>query len=362
MAGTAPPEDYAGLVSTTLADLTTLRVGGPVADLVDVETEAEFIDALRAADADGSGLLVLGGGSNILAADEGFAGPVVRDRRRDITVESADACGGAAVRVAAGTPWEDVVEAALANDWMGVECLTGIPGSTGATPVQNVGAYGQEVAEVISTVRCWDRGEQRVRTFAAGELDFGYRSSLLKASLGGRWGVTPRYVVLEVSFQLRLADRSAPIRYAELADALGVPLGARADAAEVRSAVRTLRARKGMVLDPGDHDTWSAGSFFTNPIVARELVPEGAPAFEVPGSESVKTSAAWLISRAGFERGFGLGAAAALSGKHVLALTNRGGASAADLVALARAVRAGVRDAFGITLVPEPVLVGVDLD
>ncbi|MPV50965.1 UDP-N-acetylmuramate dehydrogenase [Pseudactinotalea sp. HY160] len=361
-------------MSTRLADLTTLRVGGPVATLVDVESEAEFIDAVRAADAGstrsaepagtaaGAGLLVLGGGSNVLAGDGPFAGTVVRDRRTAIDVESADACGGAVVRVSAGTPWEHVVDAAIAEGWMGIECLTGIPGSTGATPVQNVGAYGQEIAEVVSTVRCWDRAEQRVRTFAAGELGFGYRSSLLKSSLGGRWGVTPRYVVLEVSFQFRLATLSAPIRYAELAAALDEPLGGRTDAARVRSAVRALRAGKGMVLDDGDHDTWSAGSFFTNPIVARGLVPAGAPAFDVPGSDLVKTSAAWLIARAGLERGFGLGGRAALSGKHVLALTNRGGASAAELLDLARAVRARVAGAFGITLVPEPVLVGVSLD
>lgn len=366
-----------------LADLTTLRVGGPIGDLVEAGTEAEFIDAIRAADAAARPLLVLGGGSNLLPADAPFAGTVVRDMRQEITVHSDDASGGAAITVTAGTPWEQVVDAAVAGGWVGLEALTGIPGSTGATPVQNVGAYGQEVAEVISSVRCWDRGENRVRTFAVSELGFGYRTSILKRSIG-QLGHTPRYVVLSVSFQMPLATLSAPIRYAELARALEVPLESRAPARQVREAVLALRRGKGMVLDDADHDTWSAGSFFTNPIVPESLVPAGAPAFPAigpaaigpaasgaapgppggsdPGAQRwVKTSAAWLISRAGFEKGFTLGGQAALSTKHVLALTNRGGARAADLIALARHVRDEVARVYGITLVPEPVLVGVSL-
>ena len=263
---------------------------------------------------------------------------------------------------------------------MGVEALSGIPGTTGATPVQNVGAYGQEVAETISSVRVWDRFERRPRLFALGELQLTYRDSLLKRSLrdpavgGGRvWGPTGRWVVLEVAFQFRLASLSAPIRYAELARTLGVQPGDRVPSREVRAAVLELRRGKGMVLDAADHDTWSAGSFFTNPVVTAEqaaTLPPDAPRFPVAdhsaihqiGGEPVaveglvKTSAAWLIAHAGFGKGHGLPGPAALSTKHVLALTNRGGATAADLRALADEVRGGVLAAFGIDLVPEPVI------
>jgi len=350
-------------VTTRFADLTTLRVGGPVGTLVDAESEADLIDAIRSADASGTPLLVLGGGSNLLAADAAFEGVVVRDRRARIDIASQDGCGGAAFTVTAGTPWEEVVEAAVTHGWSGLEALTGIPGSTGATPVQNVGAYGQEVAETIAAVRCWDRVEGRVRTFATGELGFGYRTSLLKRTIGDL-GPTPRYVVLSVSFHTRLATLSGPVRYAELARTLGVELGQRVAMAEARQAVLGLRRAKGMVLEATDHDTWSAGSFFTNPIVAPDLVPAGAPTYPVDthgGPERIKTSAAWLISGAGLGRGFTLGTPAALSSKHVLALTNRGGASAADILGLARHVREVVRRAYGITLVPEPVLVGLTL-
>ncbi|UNX56471.1 UDP-N-acetylmuramate dehydrogenase [Georgenia sp. TF02-10] len=363
-----------------------MRVGGPAGTYVEAGTEAELIEAVRAADDAGTPLLVLGGGSNLLVADAGFPGVVVRDARRGLDAVADSSCAGASLTVPAGQPWEDVVTTAVAEGWMGVEALAGIPGSTGATPVQNVGAYGQEVAETLSAVRVWDRLERRSRMLAVGELRLGYRTSILKRSLtdpadgGGRtWGPTGRYVVLAVSFQLRLATLSAPVRYAELARTLGVEVGARVPAAEVRAAVLALRRGKGMVLDPADHDTWSAGSFFTNPVLttaqADAALPADAPRFPVtdhtrvaqigaaaptvPGL--VKTSAAWLISRAGFAKGFGAPGPAALSTKHVLAVTNRGGAAAADLLALARTVRDGVRDRFGITLVPEPVLVGVDL-
>lgn len=351
-------------MATLLADLTTIRVGGPIRTVERTDTEAEFIDAIRSHDRAGTPVLVVGGGSNLLASDELFDGVVVQDTRREVRIESQDACGGAALTVTAGTPWETVVEAALTHGWMGIEALTGIPGSTGATPVQNVGAYGQEVSDVISSVRCWDRAASRVRTFAAADLEFGYRTSILKRTIG-ELGHTPRYVVLSVSFQMPLADLSAPVRYAELANTLDVPLNSRAPAREVRDAVQTLRRGKGMVLDESDHDTWSAGSFFTNPIVPAGMVPGGAPIFPVAaadsGEERVKTSAAWLISRAGFAKGFTLGTPAALSTKHVLALTNRGGASASDVVDLARHVRDAVAREYGITLVPEPVLVGLSL-
>ncbi|QOR70004.1 UDP-N-acetylmuramate dehydrogenase [Ruania alkalisoli] len=356
--------DLSAPSTVRLADLTTFRVGGPVHRFVEASTEDEIVATVADADAAGEPVLVLGGGSNVLAADDGFPGVVVRDGRRGIAVESQDACGGAAIRVPAGQPWEDVVLRAVTEGWRGIEALAGIPGSTGATPVQNVGAYGQEVSEVVASVRTWDRATGRIRTLARSELGFGYRSSLLKDTFtddgaGRAWLPSPRYVVLEVHFQFVLADTSAPIAYPELAATLGVALGERAASAEVRDAVLELRRSKGMVLDPADHDTWSAGSFFTNPILSAEQadrLPAGAPRF--PEGDRVKTSAAWLIARSGFAKGHGLPGPAALSTKHVLALTNRGGARAADLLALAREVRDGVRADFGIDLVPEPVLFG----
>lgn len=366
-------------MTTRLADLTTIRVGGPITTLVSVETEAEFIDRVRRADVSGAPLLVVGGGSNILATDDPFEGVVVHDAREDVRVDSEAASGEVAITVTAGTPWETVVDAAVSQGWRGMEALTGIPGSTGAVPVQNVGAYGQEVSQILSHVRCWDRAEGRVRTFAASELGFGYRTSILKRSIGDM-GYTPRYVVLSVSFRMTLTSLSAPVRYAELARTLGVPLEAQVEASEVREAVQSLRRAKGMVLDADDHDTWSAGSFFTNPIVPASLLPDGAPAFpadppqgpspHVADSDPLvtdadpqwaKTSAAWLISRAGFDKGFSLGGPAALSTKHVLALTNRGGAQARDVIELARHVRDRVAREYGINLIPEPVLVGLTL-
>ncbi len=342
-----------------LSDLTTLRVGGPVRRVVDVASEDDLIDAVRSADQAGEPLLVLGGGSNVLAADAGFDGVVVRDVRRGMTRADASACAGVSLTVPAGQPWDDVVLRAVTEGWVGVEALSGIPGSTGATPVQNVGAYGQQVSDSIATVRVWDRAQARVRTLAFGDLAFGYRSSLLKRSLA-EFGPTPRYVVLDVTFQLRFGTLAAPVRYGELARGLGVEIGERAPLADVRETVLALRSGKGMVLDAADHDTWSAGSFFTNPILDEETastLPDGAPRYPEAAGR-VKTSAAWLIQEAGFGKGYGLPGPAALSTKHTLALTNRGSASAADLLALAREVRDGVREAFGVVLEPEPVLVG----
>ncbi len=346
---------------TQLADLTTLRVGGPAARVVEVDDEADLIDVVRSADVAGEQVLVLGGGSNVLVSDAGFPGVVVRDARRSVATVDASACAGASVTVAAGQPWDDVVLRAVASGWVGVEALSGIPGSTGATPVQNVGAYGQQVSDVVSSVRVWDRALGRVRTLAYGDLGFGYRTSVLKRSLAD-FAPTPRYVVLDVTLQLRLGDLSAPIRYGELARRLDVAAGERVPQAEVREAVLELRRGKGMVLDADDPDTWSAGSFFTNPILDEEAaagLPEGAPRY--PSDVGVKTSAAWLIERSGFGKGFGLPGPAALSTKHTLALTNRGDATAADLLALAQRVRDGVRASFGIKLIPEPVLVGCAL-
>ncbi len=351
-----------------LADLTTLRVGGPVARYVETTTEAELVEAVRAADAAGEPLLVLGGGSNVLASDAGFDGVVVRDVRGGVEVPDASACGGVTLTVPAGTVWDDLVAYAVAHGLVGIEALSGIPGSTGATPVQNVGAYGQEVAQTVAQVRVWDRGRARVRTLPFVSLGFGYRTSVLKRSLrpdpadpAAPWGPTPRYVVLDVTLQMKEGSLSAPVAYPELARALDVTVGERAPLGDVRTAVLALRARKGMVLDPADHDTWSAGSFFTNPVLPdADALPADAPRWPMPDG-AVKTSAAWLIEHAGFARGYGAPGPATLSGKHALALTNRGGARADDVVALARAVRDGVRDRFGVVLEPEPVLVGVSL-
>ena len=356
---------------TRLADLTTLRVGGEVRSLLEPSTERELIDAVREADAHDVPLLVLGGGSNILAADAPFDGLVVRDPRRAVSVQDDGMCGGVSVTVAAGAPWDDVVARAVDEGWVGIEALSGIPGSTGATPVQNVGAYGAEVADVVALVRVWDRLESRVRSLARVDCGFAYRDSLLKRSMRGQapdagvWSPSPRYVVLDVTFQMRQGTLSAPIRYAQLAGALDVAEGERAPLEDVRAAVLQVRGRKGMVLDPDDPDTWSAGSFFTNPILEQAAaagLPEDAPRFAA-GDGRVKTSAAWLIERAGFSRGYGVAAdaPASLSTKHTLALTNRGEASADDLLVLARTVRDGVRERFGIELVPEPVLVGAAL-
>ncbi|WP_020575497.1 UDP-N-acetylmuramate dehydrogenase [Actinopolymorpha alba] len=337
------------------SELTTLRLGGPAKRLVEVSDVDSLVEAVRACDAAGEPLLVLGGGSNLVVADEGFPGTVVRVLARGVRVESASTCGGVTVRVAAGEDWDEFVQCAVAEGWVGVEALSGIPGRAGGAPIQNVGAYGQEVAQTIAQVRVWDRGESAIRTLPLADCDFGYRMSRFKRAPG-------RYVVLEVVFQFRLGELGAPVRYAELARTLGVEQGERAPLPDVRAAVLGLRRGKGMVLDAGDHDTWSAGSFFTNPVVSAEVaekLPVEAPRW--PGEDGqVKTSAAWLIERAGFGKGYGDGPAQ-LSSKHTLALTNRGAAATADLLALAREIRAGVRAAFGIELVNEPVLVGCEL-
>jgi len=337
-----------------LRDHTTLRLGGPAERWVRATTEQQLIDALVDADTAGEPVLVLGGGSNLVVADSGFAGTVVEVATTGAEIDADDgpSCGGATVTVAAGESWDELVALAVERGWVGIEALSGIPGSVGATPVQNVGAYGQEVSQTIARVRVWDRTLRGVRTFANADCRFGYRTSRFKAD-------PERHVVLSVTFQLRQGDLGAPVAYAELARALGVEVGQRAPLADVRRAVLELRTGKGMVLDPTDHDTWSAGSFFTNPVVDAEQVPEGAPAWPQPDGR-VKTSAAWLIERAGFAKGHG-NDRVALSGKHTLALTNRGGASTDDLLALAREVRDGVAERFGIVLVNEPVLVGAVL-
>lgn len=343
-----------------LAPLTTLGLGGPARRLVEVADEAELCATVLAADAAGEPVLVLGGGSNVVVADAGFDGTVVRIATRGVTrVREGD---DVLQEAAAGEPWDELVAGAVADGLAGIECLAGIPGLTGATPIQNVGAYGQDVAQTVTAVRVLDREDGAVRELPAAACGFRYRSSAFKGHA--------RYVVLGVTFRLRAdATESEPIAYAELARTLGVETGDRAPLAAAREAVLGLRRGKGMVLDPDDPDTRSAGSFFTNPIldadafaaltarVAERLGPDTRPpAFPEPDGRT-KTSAAWLIDRAGFGPGTRRGNVAQ-SGKHALALVNLGGATTGDLVALAREIAAGVQDAFGVALVPEPVFVG----
>ena len=373
-----------GVRPTRLAELTTLRVGGPVGSYVEATTQSELTEAIREADAAGTPVLVVGGGSNIMASDDGFDGLVIRDARAEVSLVSDSMCGGVEVTATAGTTWDDLVREAIASQWAGFAPLSGIPGTVGAAPVQNIGAYGAEVAELIASVRAWDRLRNRVVWLALGELGLAYRDSRLKQSLtdteagGGRlWGPTGRWVILDATFAVRQGSLSSRIAYSQLTGALGVELGERVPERELREAVLELRRSKGMVLDGADHDTWSAGSFFTNPILTTaeaEHLPEDAPRFpvtdhsqvvlgtkEAPVIEGlVKTSAAWLIDHAGFTKGFAVeaGAPAGLSTKHVLALTNRGDATGADLARLRDAVVAGVRERYGVTLVPEPVQVG----
>lgn len=334
-----------------LADWTTLRLGGPARDFREVVSRADLYAAVEKSDGADEAVLVLGGGSNLVIGDDGFDGTVVHVSTTGVQTGS-DARGGVEVTVEAGEIWDDFVTRAVAEEWIGVEALAGIPGTVGAVPIQNVGAYGQEVADTIAQVHAYDRVERRTRTLFNADCGFGYRSSAFKRD-------PDRYVVGAVTFQFRPGRLGAPVKYAELARALGVEVGQRAPAADVRDIVLRLRRNKGMVLDQGDHDTWSAGSFFTNPFVCADALPEGAPAWPQPDG-TVKSSAAWLIERAGFTKGYG-NERVSLSTKHTLALTNRGGATTADLVALAREIRDGVRDRFGIELQPEPTFVGCRL-
>lgn len=341
-------------VDASLAAHTTLRVGGPADGWHTAESDEDLVAAVTAADREGRPVLLLGGGSNLLVSDEGFRGTVVEIATRGIVVaDSGD--DDVTVTVAAGEIWDDVVSQVVAHGWSGIEALSGIPGRVGATPVQNVGAYGQEVAQVIRSVRVLDRRSGTVSDLGWDDCAFAYRTSAFKQD-------PHRWVVLSVTMRLR-TDGQGRIAYAELADALGTQVGDSADVRAVRGAVLALRARKGMVLSESDHDTWSAGSFFTNPVVSEEQaarLPDGCPRFPAP--DGVKVSAAWLIGQAGVARGHSLpGSHAAVSTKHTLALCNRGGATATEVIELARDVRSRVSSAFAITLEPEPVLVGLSL-
>ena len=374
----------------TLAGYTTLGVGGPAARFLEAVRDDQVVAAVRAADAAGEPVLVLGGGSNLVVADEGFPGTVVHVATRGVQV--SDDGGGAVVAVAAGEDWDPLVRRCVAEGLSGLECLSGIPGLAGATPIQNVGAYGQEVAETIVSVRAYDRLRDAVVELANAECGFGYRTSAFKRSAdagrgaaalaGGRpargaamnpAAATGRFVVLGVTFRLAAGELSAPVRYAELAKSLGVGEGERVPLADARAAVLTLRRGKGMVLDPADPDSRSAGSFFTNPVLdpgqladverraeARSGRPVSVPRYPAPDG-LVKISAAWLIDQAGFGKGYPGTGPARISSKHTLALTNQGGADTASLIGLAREIRDGVRQAFGVDLVNEPVLVGTQL-
>ena len=355
-------DDYGGALFTdgvSLAPLTTLRIGPVARRLITATTTEQIIATLRTLDRSEDRVLVLGGGSNVVLADDMADLTVVRLANSGIEID------GALLRAQAGADWDTVVLRAIEAGLGGLECLSGIPGSAGATPVQNVGAYGVEVSDLITRVRLLDRPSGQSRWVPAAELDFGYRSSVLKNGLHDPAGA----VVLEVEFALDPTGASAPLRYAELAESLGLAAGERAHPAQVRDAVLALRAAKGMVLDADDHDTWSVGSFFTNPVVPVEILHRlqsrtDAAVPNYPASGGVKLAAGWLVERSGFAKGFGadLGTGRArLSTKHALALTNRGGASTADVLTLARTVRDGVRDTFGVTLEPEPILVGCAL-
>jgi UDP-N-acetylmuramate dehydrogenase len=337
-----------------LCELTTLRLGGPAGTVFEARSEDDLIAAVRAC----SDCLVLAGGSNVVVADEGFPGTVLRVLTKGIERE-----GDATLTVQAGEPWDSFVELCVREGLAGIECLSGIPGSTGATPIQNVGAYGQEVSETIVRVRVFDRETGGIEELEPVACGFSYRSSSFKRNPG-------RWVVLAVTFALERRPESGPIRYAELARELGIEPGAGAGLWEVREAVLKLRRSKGMVLDLSDPDSVSAGSFFTNPVleaadferlessVRERLGPEAAPPRWLEDDGRVKTSAAWLVERAGFMRGHGAPGAIRISSKHTLALVNRGGGTTAELVALAREIASGVHSQFGVELAPEPVFVG----
>ncbi|OJF10034.1 UDP-N-acetylmuramate dehydrogenase [Couchioplanes caeruleus] len=351
-----PPATAPAAHASSLAAYTTLRLGGPAGTLTPASETDEAVEIMRGAARKGERVLVLAGGSNVVIADEGFPGQVMLLRTRGTRVVDRDS-RGVLVRVAAGEPWDGFVAATLADGLSGLEALSGIPGSAGATPIQNVGAYGQEVAHTVEAVHVYDRLDDQVKTLSLPECRFAYRSSVFKRN--------DRWLVLEVDFRLAVATDSAPIRYAELARNLGVEAGERVPAKQVRDTVLKLRAGKGMVLDPEDLDTRSVGSFFTNPVLSAQewagvqdrLADAGEPPSWPAPNGTVKVPAAWLIEKAGFAKGYGRRGGVAISSKHTLALTHRGGGTTTALLELAREIRDGVHDRFGVVLHPEPVLV-----
>lgn len=372
-----------------LSELTTLRVGGPAERVLEAQTSDDLVRLAQQLWAEGEDWLLLGGGSNTVVADEGYPGSVLLVRSSGIELVAGGVPDGMVrLRVQAGHDWDSLVEACVERGWSGLEALSGIPGRAGAAPVQNIGAYGQELSDALHSITFLDRVSGEVRRIAAADLELGYRTSAIKQGLEG--------VVLSIDVQLTENrdvpnPMSAPIAYGQLADALGVTIGQRVSIRELRRTVLRLRASKGMVLDDSDHDTWSAGSFFTNPIVSERFartLPANAPRFpiadpvpapavtsldelaagvplRVPEPEPphlVKLSAAWLIEHSGISRGYRLpGSGAAISSKHTLALTNQGNATAADVAQLARLVVQRVQSEFGVVLVPEPNLFGIEL-
>ncbi len=358
-----------------LAGYTTLRVGGPARELLEPATRDELVAAALDVWATGDDWFVLGGGSNVVISDEGIDGTVIRVATRGIDIQIDLDGRHARVRAEAGENWDALVAATVEAGLSGIEALSGIPGTVGAAPVQNIGAYGQEVGERLVGIDFLDYETGEIQRIDAPDLGLGYRTSVLKR---GRLGI-----VLAIELDLDAGGWSAPIAYSQLASALGVELGERVPVADAREAVIALRKSKGMVLDPEDQDSVSAGSFFTNPIVSESFarsLPADAPRYPVEPDEAdrvfapgewvpplpereyrVKLSAAWLIERSGIPRGYQLpGSRAGISTKHTLAITNRGGATAAEIQQLASYVQTRVLSQFGVTLQPEPVFVGGD--
>ena len=337
---------------TELSKYTSFRVGGPATKIVQVSTEAQIIAAIE--DAGDTPILIMGGGTNVLIADKGFEGTVIRISNNSVQAE-VDACSGATLTIGAGEDWDSFVQTTINSGFAGLETLSGIPGTVGAAPIQNIGAYGHEVSEFVTRVRTYDRQLKEIYTFTNSQCEFTYRNSYFKAHPG-------RYVVLDVQFQLRIGEFSDPITYLELSKKLGIEPGDKAPVAATRAAVLELRANKGMLLSPDDHDSWSAGSFFTNPIIsqqAADALPDAAPKWPLNDGR-VKISAAWLIENAGMHKGDEVGGAR-ISTKHVLALTNSGSATASDIAELAKRARDHVKEVFGITLEAEVNLVGIEI-
>ena len=329
--------------NVALGPLTTLGIGGPAKFFQKAHSVDEVREAIDWAKSNDEQLLILGGGSNVLIADEGFDGLVLHLELRGIS-----AGDDGILQASSSEPWDELVAMAVSRDWAGVECLSGIPGSTGATPIQNVGAYGQDVSETITKVEVFDRSNGRLTTLSNADCQFEYRNSIFKKS------AKDRYVVLSVSFQLRPGGAPS-IRYPELQKAIAEGSSLQ----EARDAVIAIRRRKGMVIDPADPDTCSDGSFFMNPIVSKEKLASLGELPHFPAGENIKLSAAWLIEHAGFEKGFVHGNVG-ISSKHTLAIINRGGGTAREVVELVRMIQDGVREKFGVELQPEPNFIGFD--
>jgi UDP-N-acetylmuramate dehydrogenase len=337
-----------------LSSFTTLRVGGPARKIVHAHSEAELIEFVKAADSAKEPILILGGGSNLLISDAGFAGTVIRVESKGNALDY-DACSGGMIEVSAGEDWDKFVEISIEKGFADLESLSGIPGTVGGAPIQNIGAYGHEVSETIARVKTYDRSKDEVKTFTNAECKFSYRNSIFKEQPG-------KYVILTVTFQLRKGAQSLPITYAELAKQLSVNIGDRVEVTKVRQAVLKLRASKGMLINL-ENEINSAGSFFVNPILSKsaaDKLPADAPRWP-QNDGKVKTSAAWLMEHSGVVKGEKL-AGAQISNKHVLALTNSGDATAEDIIELAKRARKKVYEKFGIKLEAEVQLVGVNLD